>query len=156
MTNERDDQLNRFVNNQVFCCLTGMVNDLIDAGKIDLTEYLEESAEYEGERITFGERDELVEELESRLLEAETGEAEEAIQEKIDFLNDSLEWESPEIYEYWGVSKWFADRLEEKGEVIIRDYYVAVWGRQTTGQAISLDYEVGKIYDELQEKYNRS
>lgn len=54
----------------------------------------------------------------------------------------------PEIMEYWAVDKWLADKLESKGEIIFEMLDFIVWGRQTTGQAISLDYVVQKIAEE--------
>jgi len=40
-------------------------------------------------------------------------------------------------------------KLEEKGEVIMRNDYGEWWGRSCTGQAIFLDGIIEKIYDEL-------
>jgi hypothetical protein len=55
-----------------------------------------------------------------------------------------------EIYEHWIVSGWLANRLEERGEVIERDFYgLTIWGRAGTGQAILLDYVICSIYDEV-------
>lgn len=47
--------------------------------------------------------------------------------------------EFPEIYEWWAVSKWFGEKLKEQGCVVIEQYGKSLWGRETTGQAISLD-----------------
>lgn len=47
--------------------------------------------------------------------------------------------EFPEIYEWWAVSKWFGEKLREQGCVVIEQYGKSLWGRETTGQAISLD-----------------
>jgi len=55
-----------------------------------------------------------------------------------------------EIYEHWIVSDWLAGRLEERGEVVQRDFYgLTVWGRACTGQAILLDSVICAIYDEF-------
>jgi hypothetical protein len=55
-----------------------------------------------------------------------------------------------EIYEHWIVSAWLADHLEDRGEVIERDFYsLTVWGRACTGQAILLDDVICSIYDEV-------
>lgn len=46
-----------------------------------------------------------------------------------------------EIYEYWLVSDWLLARLVEKGEIIVNyDDKEQWWGRQTTGQAVDMDY----------------
>jgi hypothetical protein len=63
---------------------------------------------------------------------------------------NELEPQRNEIYEHWIVSDWLARRLEERGEVIERDFYgLTVWGRACTGQAILLDGVICSIYDEL-------
>ena len=54
----------------------------------------------------------------------------------------------PEIMEYWAVDEWLANKLENKEEIIFEMLDFRVWGRQTTGQAISLDYVIQKIAEE--------
>lgn len=55
-----------------------------------------------------------------------------------------------EVYEHWIVSDWLAARLEEKGERIDHDFTgLTVWGRTTTGQAISMDYVIRQIVRDL-------
>lgn len=56
-----------------------------------------------------------------------------------------------EVYEHWIVSTYLADRLEEKGERVIRDFLGldAIWCRTTTGQAISMDHVIGEIHREM-------
>ena len=56
----------------------------------------------------------------------------------------------PEIYEYWAVSSWLAEKLKERGEIVI-DSYPDIWGRQTTGQAIKLDGVIRSIAQWLYE-----
>lgn len=57
-----------------------------------------------------------------------------------------------EIYEHWIVSDWLARKLEEQGESVSRDVHgMTVWGRATTGQAISMDYVIQEIVKNLHE-----
>jgi len=67
---------------------------------------------------------------------------EHALQEKPDLLGEG---EYTEIYEYWAVTKWLAEKLKEKGEVVFELWDFHVWGRQTTGQAIKLDPVIQEI-----------
>jgi hypothetical protein len=61
-----------------------------------------------------------------------------------------LEPHRVEIYEHWIVSDRLAARLEERGEVIEREFYgLTIWGRACTGQSILLDDVICSIYDEL-------
>lgn len=61
---------------------------------------------------------------------------------------DDENGEYPEIYEYWAVSEWLADKLESKGEIVFKCLDFIVWGRRTTGQAIYMDEVIQKIAEE--------
>ena len=54
-----------------------------------------------------------------------------------------------EIYEWWFVSRWLFEQLQAEGEPVIDSDYGYLWGRTCTGQAISLDSVIERIYDEL-------
>lgn len=63
---------------------------------------------------------------------------------------DNLDPYTVEAYEHWIVSNWLADKLEAKGEMIGRDICgLTIWGRTTTGQAISMDSVIQEIYNDL-------
>jgi hypothetical protein len=50
-----------------------------------------------------------------------------------------------EIYEYWIVTEWLAERLREQGHFVFELGWVNVWGRPTTGQAIYMDAVMERI-----------
>ena len=52
-----------------------------------------------------------------------------------------------EIFEWWIVSSWLANRLKELDEPILKNDYGIWWGRTSTGQAIKLDGVIEEIYD---------
>ncbi|HEX8932072.1 MAG TPA: hypothetical protein VF810_02880 [Patescibacteria group bacterium] len=54
-----------------------------------------------------------------------------------------------QIFEWWLVSPWLGKKLLMEGEPVIDNGFGIWWGRATTGQAISLDYIIGKIYDDV-------
>lgn len=55
-----------------------------------------------------------------------------------------------EVYEHWIVSEWLADELIKHGERVDKDFAgLCIWGRTTTGQAISQDAVIQKIHAEL-------
>lgn len=59
-----------------------------------------------------------------------------------------------EVFEHWAVSSWLADRLEEKGETVDKDFYgLCVWARTTTGQSIAIDGVIEEIVADLNAKY---
>lgn len=73
-------------------------------------------------------------------LDSETGLCEECYEES----------QTPqEIFEWWLVSKWLGRKLLMEGEPLIDNGYGTWWGRTTTGQAISLDYVINSIYDDI-------
>lgn len=67
-------------------------------------------------------------------------------QDEYDYLDD----EPQEVYEWWMVTTWFGEKLKAHGEVVIELYGRTLWGRCCTGQAILLDYVVGRICEEME------
>lgn len=61
----------------------------------------------------------------------------------------NIEPDQREIFEHWIVSKWLADKLRERGERIGEVAGMTVWGRPTTGQAISMDEVIRDIVREM-------
>jgi hypothetical protein len=58
---------------------------------------------------------------------------------------------TPEIYEHWIVTDWLADKLENHGEKVLKDFFgMTIWCRTTTGQAILLDGVISEICAEME------
>jgi hypothetical protein len=54
-----------------------------------------------------------------------------------------------EIFQHFIVSEYLADRLEEHGERVLRDFFgMTVWGRSCCGQSISMDHVIQTIFNE--------
>lgn len=62
---------------------------------------------------------------------------------------ERVEADQREIFEHWIVSKWLAGKLQERGERIGEVGGLTVWGRPTTGQAISMDEVIRDITRDL-------
>jgi hypothetical protein len=61
--------------------------------------------------------------------------------------SNRIDPEQREAYEHWIVSDWLARKLEERGEMVMRDFLgLTIWGRCTTGQAILLDGVITEIW----------
>lgn len=58
--------------------------------------------------------------------------------------------ESREVFEWYLVSDWLAEKLEEVGAVVLINDYGTWWGRTCTGQAISMD---GTEIEAIAKKY---
>ena len=55
-----------------------------------------------------------------------------------------------EIFEHYIVTDWLANRLEEKGETVVRDFYgLTIYCRPCTGQALHCDWVIQTIYQDL-------
>jgi len=79
----------------------------------------------------------------------------EAIKEYFDDLNWDLFSYNCEVCEYWLISEWLANKLEDKGETVEKDFMgLIVWGRTTTGQSIWCDWIIQQIYSDLTSKTN--
>lgn len=58
-----------------------------------------------------------------------------------------------EVYEHWIVTGWLKRKLDEKGYTTGELSGLTIWGRGTTGQAISMDHVILSIANDLIEKY---
>ena len=63
------------------------------------------------------------------------------LSESYDYTEDY----SHEALEFWAVSRWFAEKLAEKGEAVGELFGLNIWGRATSGQAILLDSVIEEI-----------
>lgn len=70
---------------------------------------------------------------------------EDEIEKARDCIRDNAE--QREVYEWWAVSQWLAERLKERGYIVVDEMGAGlyVWGRETTGQAIYMDYAIQEI-----------
>ncbi len=60
---------------------------------------------------------------------------------------ENIEPYAREVYEHWAVTDWFADKLEAAGEKVDRDFAgLCVWARTTTGQSMTMDGVIQRIY----------
>lgn len=105
MSNSIQRELESFVNREVYCCQSSLVEELLSKEILSYDEivnlYDEETEEYQ------------------------------------------------EIYEYWVVSEWLAEKLEANGEPVVKSDFGTWWGRTCTGQSIILDSVIEKIYTDL-------
>ena len=60
-----------------------------------------------------------------------------------------------EALEFWAVSRHLGEFLRENGELVTNDFGLWIWGRQTSGQRISLDHAIhiyATMYGKRQEQ----
>lgn len=143
----------KFVEREVYCCLTDMVEQLISSEKFDIYEYIDYYGTLpNGDEYTERERDERLEELRNQMEDTEQMDANDVaeIEAKIAEL-ESMDFDQlPKIFEWWSVSDWLGEKLKAIGEVVVDEYATTLWGRQTTGQAILLDLCISKVCNEME------
>lgn len=61
-----------------------------------------------------------------------------------------------EIYEWWFVNRWLYERLLAAGEPVIDSDYGYLWGRTCTGQVIWLDGVIQDIYAETMSRQEKT
>lgn len=64
-------------------------------------------------------------------------------------LEEEPELEHQEIFEWWLCSDWLLDKLEERGQPVLRSDLGSWWGRTCTGQSIILDSVIEDIFTSL-------
>lgn len=53
-----------------------------------------------------------------------------------------------EVLEWWLVTPYLAQKLQQEGEIIVQEYGNSWWGRTTSGQAIRMDGVIRTICED--------
>jgi hypothetical protein len=157
--------LEKLVAREVVQCVSGLVSHFAqNEGALEGSEYsYDDVLDLCTNRPDHSGR---IEEIEQEIeeLEADLEDADEATDtldngrtrakiEKLTEEKEDLEGEQDEpneVYEHWIVSDWFAGKLKERGETTGELFNLTIWGRCTTGQAISIDHVISEIAAEMQ------
>lgn len=155
-SNKNQSIKKKFVENEVFGCVSGMVDYILKKSWDDRDPYIsiDDIINY------YPDNSDEIEELNEKIkeLEGEKEDKKEQIDQeydkKIDKIRDRIvelenEQEEPnEIFEYWIVSSWLLVKLKEHGQPVIE--HENIWGRCCTGQAIFLDGVISQICYDLE------
>jgi len=57
--------------------------------------------------------------------------------------------ENSDVLEWWLVTPYMAELLRDNGEVILDAYGCYWWGRQTSGQALYMDWVIQRIAEQM-------
>ena len=153
------------VAREVYHCQTSVVEELLNIEENENTVFELENYWYyrldlsDGEFIgNYVDLQEKIEEVENKRdnLGALQADGAQDLEDQITVLEDDLsemedpETEPSEIFEWWLISDYLANRLQQNGQVIWSDYGCTWWGRQTTGQAISMDHVISVIAEGME------
>ena len=135
---EREDAIEKFVEREVLVCQSSLIEEAFKQQLFSVDEienlYRPFDAKLIDPAICINCKDSFA------CLDSETGECERCFEDN---------QQPQEIFEWWLVSPWLGKKLLIEGQPVIDNGYGLWWGRTTTGQAISADYIIQKIYDDL-------
>jgi len=136
LLNNRQDKLGTFVSNNIGICQSYLVEKLINIEFFswDEVENLYPKWEDHGEGICL--------ECEDTETDIDTNDLCESC-----FSNDC---NPQDIFEWWTVDAWMADRLLSHGEPVLDNDFGRWWGRTTTGQSIKIDYVIAEIVADME------
>lgn len=135
---EREEGLDKFIDREISGCQTSLVEELLRMQLFSVDEIANVYRPFDGRLL----KPAVCVRCQCKFicLDSETGECESCFEDHK---------EPQEIYEWWLVSPWFSKRLLMEGEPVMDNGYGVWWGRCTTGQAISMDYVIQKLYDDM-------
>jgi len=134
----KEQAVDNFVSREIFACQTSLVEESLRQQLFSVDEIYNLYREFDGKLLTPNVC--VTCKLEFSCLDSETGECENCFEGN---------QEPQEIFEWWLVSSWLGKKLLLEGEPVIDNGYGVWWGRTTTGQAISMDYIIEKIYSDV-------
>jgi len=158
----------QFVNREVKHCVSSLIHELAQDEKyfdelapVLMQDDWEEPAE---DLINYNmNREDCIEYLESLAIDCKEDEPIETLREAVlenakeEGLQEFCEQKGIDTYtnealEHWIVSDWLAAKLQDHGEMVLRDadWHFPVWGRQCSGQAILLDDVISKICEDME------
>jgi len=135
---ERENAIDKFVDREIFACQSGLIEEAFKQQLFSIDEIENLYRPFDGKLIApaicMNCKDSL------GCLDSETGECE---------LCFEANQQPREIFEWWLVSSWLGKKLLMEGQPVIDNGYGIWWGRCATGQAISMDWVIQKVYDDL-------
>ncbi len=134
----REQAVDAFVMREIYACQSALVEEALKRQMFTVDQVENLYRPFDGELLSPS----VCFRCKSKLpfLDSETGQCENCYEET---------QEPQEIFEWWLVSSWFGRKLLMEGEPILDNGYGVWWGRTTTGQVISMDYVIEKIYDDI-------
>ena len=134
----KEQQIDSFICREIYACQSSLIEEVLKQQIFTLDDIYNLYREFDGQLLTPNTCVKC--HIDFSCLDSQTGECEYC------FETNQM---PQEIFEWWLVSPWFGKKLLIEGEPIIDNEYGHWWGRTTTGQAISMDDVIGKIYTDI-------
>ena len=132
--------LRKLVEREVIMNASTLVDDLVEAGKLDWYDDIENLTLFICKECN---------NTDNRVIGNNSGVR---VCNLCDHEEEQENWEedTQEIYEWWFVNKFLFDDLKGRGEPVIDSPYGYLWGRTTTGQAIAMDSVIEQIASDME------
>ncbi len=134
----REQAVDGFVSREVIACQSSLIEEAFKQQLFSVDEIDNLYRSFDGELVSSATCGSCSGEF--SFLDNETGECEMCFE---------ANQEPQEIFEWWLVSPWLGRKLMIEGQPVLDNGYGVWWGRCTTGQAISMDYIIEKVYDDI-------
>jgi hypothetical protein len=134
----KEQQIDSFVGREIYACQSGLIEEVLKQQIFTVDDIYNLYREFNAQLLSPNTCIKC--QFEFICLDSETGECESCFEANI---------MPQEIFEWWLVSPWIGKKLLVEGEPVIDNGYGVWWGRTTTGQAISMDYVIEKIFDDI-------
>lgn len=131
-----DERVERIINQEIWCCDSSLLSQLLWHNEQHLPNDISSEFSWENIENQYYTDDEIWD-LFSCNEQQDRGEF-------LETIRDSGE-DIKEIFEWWRISDWLAEELDEINEPLLRNDYGNWWGRTGTGQHISLDGTIQQI-----------
>jgi len=157
--------ISEFTNREIIYCVSSLVYTLTQENKLDEEQAISlwegsisfDDAEYviNQDGSYLGQKDDLWglydnDDHDSPIVDYEYESKEELIQWYFEDMSWDINQHRSEVFEHWIVTSWLADKLEAKGETVVRDFYgLTIYCRPCTGQALHCDHVIQEIYNDL-------
>lgn len=138
---QRQNEIKRILDGSMIVCQTALVEQALGAKLFETVSIQNLYRPFDGKLIKPNTCKMCIREF--NVLDSETGACQECYEEN-SYPQEVLEW--------WLVAPWFGNKLSVEGEPVLSTEYGMWWGRCTTGQDVSLDYVIQKIYDDIKYK----
>lgn len=135
---QKHDALEKFVEREIYSCQSSLVEEALKRQLFSIDDIGNMYRPFDGKLLHPSNCVRCNSDF--QMLDSETGECESCFEEN----------QVPqEIYEWWLISPWLSRKLLIEGQPVLDNDYGIWWGRCATGQAISMDYVIQQIYDDL-------
>jgi hypothetical protein len=150
MLNDQSPEAYEFLNKHVHARANGLIQDLLDKNQRNFQ--LSEEQWYQDLFNQFQESEESIYSNPPEIYHETPLYEDYDPSIEADYCPEDYDPELREPYEFWIVSDFLANKLKDNSALLTNQWGFWIWGRETTGQSILIDYIFQKIWDDFKNK----